>query len=484
MNTELSVAETHEYYRENPAARRFVLLAICLGTTLGPFALSSVNLALPTIALDLNANAVLVSWMPTGFMLASVMSMLPMGKLADQNGRKRFYFWGVLLTSLLSVIASFGQSMEWLLICRLLQGISMSMVFGSGMAIVTSIYPASERGSAIGLYTASVYIALTLSPVIGGWMTEWLGWRSVFWIQAPIGITVVLMLHSVKGEWRDPEKKPFDWTGSAIFACWMGTLVYGLSGLPKISAMITLLLSFAYFWLFLYHQNRISYPLVQPKLLRSNRMFSFSLLGASLIYGASYPLGFLLSLYLQLALGYSPLAAGNILLLQAIVMAVVAPFAGKLSDRFDAGKIATLGCILMALGFAQMSRVSLSADSSAIISVGFVLLGLGFGLFSTPNINAAMSSVSKADVGFASASVSLARTIGNMLGMSLVSLLIYNLIGATEFTGDQTEELTSTVRIWVSISIVFAIVAALLSLLRGGVKKSASLEKSCDDLPV
>jgi len=220
MSKSLSLDETHQYYLTNKAARRFLLLAICLGSMLGPFAMASVNLALPAIALDLNANAVLVSWMPTGFLLSAVMFMLPTGKLADRYGRKRFYFLGILSNGVLSVLASFGQSIEWLLMCRMLQGISMSMVFGSGMAIVSSVYPASERGSAIGLYAASVYTALTLSPVIGGWFTEILGWRSVFWMQTPPSIAVILMLFFIKGEWRDPVKKPFDWTGSLIFALW------------------------------------------------------------------------------------------------------------------------------------------------------------------------------------------------------------------------------------------------------------------------
>ena len=491
MKPQLTLDETHDYYLTHRASRRFVLLSICLGSMLGPFALASVNLALPTIALELNADAVIVSWMPTGFLLSSVMCMLPIGKLSDRYGRKRFYFWGVLATGLFSLLASVGPSMEWLLICRILQGISMSMVFGSGMAILSSIYPASERGSAIGLYAASVYIALTISPAIGGWMTELLSWRSVFWIQAPPAVVVTLMLFKVKGEWKDPVAKPFDWTGSIIFAFWAGTLVYGLSGLPRPSSVITLVLSFAYFWLFIFHQNRIEHPLIRPGMFRENRMFSFSLLAALLAYGATYPMAFLLSLFLQIALGYSPISAANILLLQAMITAFIAPFSGRLSDRFDAGRMATLGCVLMTLGFIQLSFVSTGPRSAEVITVGLVLLGVGFGLFSTPNMNAAMSEISESDIGVASASVNLARTMGNMLGMSLVSLLIYNLIGANEFASDQTDELTSTLRIWVYASIVFTLFSATLSFFRGKMKRippdtriENTTASNCDDLAI
>lgn len=488
----LTQDQLNEYYFANKAARRFVLLAICLGSMLAPFALASVNLALPVIALDLNANAVIVSWMPTGFLMTSVMSMLPIGKLSDRYGRKRFYFLGVLFTGVFSVLASLGQTMEWLLFCRLLQGISMSMVFASGMAIITSVYPDSERGAAIGLYAASVYLALTLSPVVGGWVTEAFGWRAVFWIQAPPALMVILMLMTIKGEWRDPLIKPFDWTGAVIFAVWIGTLVYGLSGLPKLSSVVTLAISVPYLWLFLYHQKRIKHPLVNLGMFKKNRVFSFSLLASALTYGACYPLSFLLSLFLQLALGYSPLEAGKLLLLQSLVMAIIAPIAGKLSDRFDAGLISTLGCMIMTLGFIGMSFVSEQAESAKVIAAGLIFIGFGFGLFSTPNINATMSAVPKSEVGVASASVNLARVIGNMLGMSFVSLLIYNLIGANEFTYGQTQELTSTVKIWTYLSIIFSLVALTLSYARGKVSrlsrhaKSKQVESSssCDDLPM
>lgn len=469
---ELSVSETVEYYKDNNPARRRALFAICLGTMLGPFALASVNLALPTIALALKANAVIVSWMPTGFLLSSVMLMLPMGSLADRYGRKRFYFWGVLSTGILSVAASFGQTMEWLLFCRVLQGISMAMVFGSGMAIVTSIYPANKRGAAMGLYSASVYVALTLSPVLGGWITELLGWRSVFWIPAPISFVVVVLLFGIKGEWKNTLAIPFDWTGSLIFACWAGSLVYGLAGLPKVDSILTLLLSGAFMWLFIYHQNRIKHPLIRPKMFMESRIFSFSLMAASLMYAASYPCIFLLSLYLQLALGYSPIEAGNFMLLQPMMMAILAPFAGRLSDRFEARLISTIGCMLMAMGFFQISRVTYDGNTTSLI-MGLLLVGLGFGFFTTPNNNAAMGSIKKSELGIGAASVNLARTIGNMVGISLVGLLIYNLIGASEFDAGNVHELAKMVRIWMFVSIGFALVSAVFSFSRGKMSRES-----------
>lgn len=471
---QLTASETAEYYGNSKAARSFALLTICLGTTLGPIALATVNLALPTIALDLNADAVIVSWMPIGFLLSSVMVMLPMGKLADIYGRKFFYFWGVLITGLLSIAASFGQNMEWLLFCRVLQGISMSMIFGSGMAILTSIYPAKDRGAALGIYSASVYLALTVSPVIGGWITELLGWRAVFWAQAPLSLVVLILMRlAIKGEWKNPERTPFDWTGSAIFACWAGTLVFGLTGLPKTSSIITLAISFPYLWLFLYHQNRVEHPLIRPSMFRQNRIFSFSLAAGTLMYSASYPIGFLLSLFIQLAMGLPPGETGTVLLIQPLVMAITAPLAGRISDRIEARYISTAGCCLMACGYFLISRVEPGQGAGALF-VGQIMMGFGFGLFSTPNNNAAMSSISKSDLGIASASVNLARTMGNMLGMSLVGLLIYNMIGAAEFTADQTDELTRTVHIWMYIAIGFAAASALFSCSRGRMRERES----------
>lgn len=474
MASKLSLAETETYYANSSAARTLLLVTSCLGAMIGPLSLATVNLALPSIALDFSADAKTISWIPMGFLLSSVMFMLPAGKLADIYGRKLFLLIGVVFSALLSVSASMVQSAELLIFLRFLQGFSMAIIFGSGMAILVSVFAENNRGMAIGLYSGSVYFALTVSPFLGGWFTEHLGWRTVFWIQVPLSIVVFLLVaFATPGEWRKENREPFDWTGSAIFAGWAATFVYGVSGLPNWSSVVTLLISTCYLCLFFWHQSRAKNPLISTRLFTQNRVFAFSLSASVLMYSVNYPMSFLLSIFLQLAKGLSPTEAGLIMLSQAFVMALIAPIAGRISDRFEPRIVATLGAMCCIFGFTIIWLVS-SMVAAWVIGVGLICVGFGFGFFSTPNNSAAMGSVKKDDLGTASAAVNLARTVGNLFGMSLMALVIHAVIGPREFTPELNAELLHSVHIWMLICIVSASVAAVFSFARGNTRAKKS----------
>ena len=440
---------------------------------IGPLSLATINLALPSIAIDLQADAKMISWIPMSFLVAGVMFMLPAGKLADIFGRKRAFLAGAAVASVLSASASMVQSIEMLIFLRFLQGVAMAMVFGSGLAMLVSVFSNEKRGMAMGWYSGSVYFALTISPFLGGWVTEHLGWRMVFWIQVPLSAVVFGLLYfMVPGEWRkesEEGKTSFDWTGSAIFAGWAITFVYGVSGLPNWIAVITLVISACYLGLFVWHQSRVENPLISMRLFTHNRVFSFSLAASVLMYSVNFPMAFLLSIFLQITKGLTPTHAGLIMLFQALTMAVIAPIAGRLSDRVEPRIVATLGCAFCVLGFALIWIASGMAPVWTI-AVGLVCVGLGFGFFTTPNNSAAMGSIDKTELGTASAAVNLARTIGNLFGMSVMALVIHALIGAQEFTPELNSELSQTVHIWMAFAGGLAILAAILSFSRGKVR--------------
>jgi len=214
------------------------------------------------------------------------------------------------------------------------------------------------------------------------------------------------------------------------------------------------------------HQSRSRRPLIRIQMFRESRVFSMSLTTSMLMYASNFPLVFLMSLYLQYVLGFSPSHAGQVILLQALSMAIVAPLSGKLADRFQPRLVATVGCAIVACGLFVLSGMNI--DTGAIyIGSSLLLIGIGFGLFSTPNNNAIMGATQAHELGAASASMNLARTIGNLVGMSLVNLMVHYYIGDAQFSAAQNPALIRTVELAVYMSLAFVLAACVISGLRG-----------------
>lgn len=452
---------------DKSAVAKFALIIVCLGSIIGPLGMASVNIAIPDLAEDLQANAKMVSWLPTLFILSSVIFMLPAGKLADNFGRKRIYAYGLGLNAFSSLMCGIGTNIEWVLFWRFVQGGASAMIFGTGVAIITSVTPSHKRGTALGIAAACIYVGLTVAPAVGGWLTEIWGWRSVFLFQIPIVIALLVLIKMrLSGEWKNDKKSRYDWWGTAIFALFASTLVFGLSALPGLKGILMLAVSAVSLGFFVVHQSRSRKPLIRVQMFRESRVFSMSLTTSLLMYASNFPLVFLMSLYLQYVKGFSPSHAGQIILVQALSMAIMAPLSGKLSDRVQPRLIATLGCAIVACGLFVLSRMTIDT-SATYIGSSLLLIGFGFGLFSTPNNNAIMGAVQRHELGVASASMNLSRTIGNLLGMSLVNLMVHYFLGDAQFTEEQIPALVNTIELAITMSLIFVVTACAISGFRG-----------------
>ncbi|MCP8899801.1 MFS transporter [Gilvimarinus xylanilyticus] len=451
-----------------------LLCVVCLGAFIAPLGMASVNVAIPALAHELHANAVLVSWIPTTVLVANIMFMLPAGKLADLMGRKRVFQLGIGLNALACIGAFFATSVHWVLAMRFVQGVGSAMMFATSMALLISVFPAHKRGLPLGLNAASVYLGLTLAPALGGWATETFGWRAVFLLPLPLVMVVsVLLQWGIKGEWRQSEPSRFDWRGALLFALWAAFLVLGLTGLPEPLSVVALVLSLVLLGLFIRLQAGARSPLIRVQMFRESRVFSMSLLAAALMYGANYPLGFMLSLYLQYVRGFSALEAGQVLLSQALAMACVAPLSGKLSDIFSARWLASVGCICTLLGFYWLNQLDAQTPEGDI-RMALVLIGIGFGFFSSPNNHVVMHSARASEVGVASATLNLARVTGNLVGMSLVNLLVYWHLGDSAMSAAVAQPLLATFHNALQLALGLLTVATLVSLLRGRATATAS----------
>jgi len=465
----MSQAQTLEYYKGNNSARWVALIVVCIGSFLTPLSLSSVHIATPAIAEALHANAIWVGWIPAAFILSNVVSILPAGRCADILGRKLVYATGICCLGLASISASLAPSIEWLIFSRVLQGLASSMVFACSLAIVSSVFNRGQRGMALGCTAACIYLGLTGGPLIGGWLTEAYGWRSVFLFPVPLVLACLVMIATkLKGEWFGVPGQKLDWVGSSLFAMGAITLFLGISNLPSVGAFILLLLSIFSFWMFIKQQEHTAYPLVRLKRMWRNRMFSRSLLTSIMMYGANYSLIFLLSLYLQYIQGMSATDTGQLMMLQALTMAIVAPIAGRLSDRYEPRLVASLGCAVVAAGLGILQWIDFVIPGF-LVPTALVTIGLGFGLFSTPNTSAAMGAVPEDRLGVASALLGLARVLGNMLGTALLLLMMHLYIGDAKIDVSQYPALLTVTKISLAFSLMLAVCGSYISLSRGKV---------------
>ena len=450
--------------------KQVVLIIVCLSSFITPFMGSSINIALPAIGQEFQLDAIFLSWIPTAYLLASAMFLLPFGRTADIYGRKKIFFLGTVVFVFGSILSGLAMSGWTLLISRIIQGIGGSMTFGTGMAILTSVYAPHERGKALGITVGTVYSGLSLGPFFGGLLTQHFTWRSIFFLAVPFGLAIVLLiLLKLPEEWADAKGETLDIPGSFLFAVMLLLLMVGLSNLPNIEGFILIVVGIGCMVLFFWWENTSKSPLFHVRLFRKNIVFIFSNLAALIHYSSSYCVTFLLSLYLQYTKGLDPQHAGMILVAQPIMMALCSPFAGKLSDRIEPKIVASIGMAMLCAALFFLSFISLDTSIVYIVCI-LIPLGFGFGLFSSPNTNAVMSSVEKQFLGVASGTLSTMRTVGQMFSMGLVIMIFSIFIGKMQITPDLFPALLKSIRISFIVCGSLCFVGIFFSLARGKVR--------------
>ncbi|MFN8208491.1 MAG: MFS transporter [Bacteroidales bacterium] len=452
--------------------QKTVLTVAVLSSFLTPFMGSSLNIALPSMGREFSMNAVMISWVATAYLLSAAILLIPVGKLADMYGRKIIFLSGMIIFTFSSLMGALATEGTIMLLSRVIQGIGSTMIFGTAMAILTSVFPPGLRGRAIGLNSASVYLGLSLGPFFGGLLTEHFGWRSIFWIMVPIGlVTIYLVAKHIKGEWADENKRQFDWAGTLVYAIALVGIMLGFSELGNKQGVLLLGGGICMLGLFLNIEARLKNPILDLTIFRSNKIFSYSNLAALINYSATFAIIFMLSLYLQYVRGFSPQRSGLILFVQPLVMALVSPFSGKLSDKFEPRVIATWGMSVCTAGLVVFAF--LRPDTATIIVISnLVLLGFGFALFSSPNTNAVMSSVDKKDLGIASAMLGTMRLTGQMLSMGIAMLLMSIFIGKESISASNQESFMHALRMAFLIFTLLCFGGIFASSARGNMNKS------------
>lgn len=421
---------------DNGVDKNSSLLVATLASFLIAFMGSSINIALPSIGKEFAIDAVSLSWIATAYLLAAVMFLVPFGKIADIHGRKRIFTYGIVIFTVSSFLSAISTSAIVLIAFRVLQGVGNAMIFGTSMAILTSVFPVGERGKALGITVAAIYFGLSLGPFLGGFLTQHFGWRSIFLITVPLGvITIGFIPWKLKGEWAEAQGEKFDFIGSIFYGLTLAAIMYGFSLLPTISGVWLILMGALGIFSFVKWEMKVKNPVLDIKLFLNNTVFSFSSLAALIHYSATFAISFLLSLYLQYIKGFSPQNAGLVLVSQPVVMAIFSPLAGRLSDKIEPRIVASIGMMLTSLGLFLFTFLE-GKTPLAFIVTSLILVGFGFALFSSPNMNAIMSSVDKRSYGVASGMVGTMRLIGQMFSMGITILVFAIFIGRVQITSE------------------------------------------------
>ncbi len=415
-------------------------------------------------------DAILLGWVSTAYLLATAIFLVPFGKIADIYGRKRIFTFGIVIFTLASVGSAISNSSMMLICFRILQGIGSAGIYCIGAAILTSIFPSKELGKVLGINVAAVYLGASFGPFLGGFLTRYFGWRSIFLINVFLGsIVIVFIIWKLKGEWREEEEKRFDLAGSMIYIIALLFIMYGFSHLSAMLGVWLILPGALGILAFIKWETKIESPVLDISLFRNNRVFALSNLATLINYSATFAVTFLLSLYLQYIKELTPENAGLILLPQPIVQAFFSPFAGRLSDRIEPRIVASVGMALTGVGLFFLAVLDEKATLGFIVA-SLVLLGFGFALFSVPTINAVMSSVENRFYGVASGMLGTMRSMGMVFSMGITILIFSIYIGDVQIAPETYPVFLRCMKLAFTFFAVLCFGGIFASLARGKVR--------------
>lgn len=407
-----------------------VLLTVSITSFMGTFLVSGINIALPSIENSFSLKAIELSWIITAFILATAMFLLPVGKWGDTYGNSKFYKTGLIIFTLSSLLCAIAPNATWLIIARFFQGIGSAFSSTTGQAILVSTFPAKNRGQVLGISVSSVYIGLALGPFLGGIIVQQFSWHILFYIAVVLGIiaTIVAFIFLEDDKKEIHEKRRTKAIDTLVFMSGLILMTYGSSQIPSIFGWSMLTSAVILLVIFCFLETKIDKPMLDTKLFTRNKLFAFSNLAALINYTATFAIVFFLSLYLQDVRDMSPQMTGSIIIAQPIMMTILSPVTGKLSDKIQPRYLSTLGMSICTIGLISLSFLNETTPIWIIIAI-LVWVGIGFAFFSSPNMSTIMSSVDKSRYGQASGIAASMRVFGQIVGMTIVTLYFAYLFG-------------------------------------------------------
>ncbi|MBN2359133.1 MAG: MFS transporter [Deltaproteobacteria bacterium] len=432
------------------------LLVIGTGTFLSAMAASTIALALPDLGRELGVSIESSRWVMQAYLMSVTSLMLVAGRLADLFGLRRAYLAGFALFGVAATACGLAPGYWALVIARLLQGIGGAFIMSTAPALLTTSFPAERRGQALGMLSTGTYAGLTIGPPLGGLIISTLGWRWVFFLNAPATILVLAL-----GLWLLPHRDPrpgqrLDWSGTATLISGLPLLLLVLSqgtawGWLTVRTLGVAAPALGLLGLFVAIERRRQQPLLDLALFGSPR-FSGATLSAIFNYVALFSQSILLPFYLTEGLGLTSAHAGLLLTAQPLLMAIVVSPAGALSDRLGTRPLATAGMLLMAAALAGMTTLDRGSGQLAVFA-WLALLGLGTGIFISPNSSALMGAAPRRQQGVAGGVMATARNLGMVIGIAVATAVFYACGGATGRSWSATDYAALHRALWVAAAV-------------------------------
>jgi MFS family permease len=443
---------------EDLTRRRWELLALAsVGAFINPFLGAVTAVALPAISRDLGLSFSASMWVQAAYLIVMAALLIPLGRVADEHGRMRFYLIGIAVFSAGSLLCAMSPGGAWLIASRGVQGVGSALLGATAVAIVTAAFPPQERGRALGINVAAVYLGLSAGPPLGGVLTDAFGWQSVFLINVAMGAPLFAwgwrLLPRDEGAARDrpggesagppgaagpptaPRSARPDVAGATLLGGFLVCLLVPLTFAPQwgwvgARSLALLLLAAVSLVAFVFVERRASDPLMDLDLLVHNRLFAAANTAALLNYMALFAITMLTAVFLQVVQGRTAALTGWIMLSQPLMQAVLAPVAGRFSDRVGSRVLATGGMVLTAVGMVLLGSLSADAGLPRLIA-SLAVVGVGMAAFSAPNTSAVMGSVGRHQLGLAGAFLSTMRTTGMALSVAILGGIAASQLGRT-----------------------------------------------------
>jgi EmrB/QacA subfamily drug resistance transporter len=404
----------------------YVMAAVAMSTFLATIDGSIVNVALPTLVQDLDADFATVQWVVLAYLLTLATLLLSMGRLGDMVGKKPIYTAGFVVFTTGSVLCGLAPTVYWLIAFRVLQAVGAAMTLALGMAIVTEAFPPSERGRALGLNGTIVSIGIVVGPTLGGVILDSLSWNWIFYVNLPVGILGTLMSLRFVPAFKPAGRQRFDFAGAASLLASLLSLLLALTlgqhlGFTDPRVLILFGLFVAVLAAFITIERRSSQPMIDLNLFQ-NRLFSINLVTGLITFVSLGGTIILIPFFLQNVLGYDTRQVGLLMATVPLAIGVVAPISGAVSDRIGPRPITVVGLATMLLGFYAMSTLDAQTGTLGYV-LRFLPVGVGMGIFQSPNNSAVMGAVPRQRLGIASGLLSVTRTLGQITGIAVLGAL-------------------------------------------------------------
>lgn len=442
--------------------KNLILLICTVLSFFTVFAVNAVMVVVPSIASEFHMSNIVQNWVIIIFLLVVAVLSVPAGQISGKYGLKKVTIISIILFIIISIVTVLVSTSEQFLACRVILGISLSFINVTSMAMIVSAFRPDERGKALGINITGVYIGLSLSPVLGGILNYQLGWRSVVLFGVPfLFVILALLLTRVDDEWITFENIPLDLKGSLFYGVGMVLFMYGFTILNETLGVILTVLGIIILIAFGLIELKVDNPVFDIRFFKNHQFLSANF--ASLCaYLATFAVTTILNYHLQYIKGFDSQLSGIILLVAPLCQVVIAPIAGRLSDKYVPQILAAIGMGLGTLSLVLFSFLD-SWTSIEFLVVSMVLYGVGFGLFSPPNTNVIMGSVPPKDTSVASAAVATMRTVGQAMSMGILTLVFAFVMGNIPIAEEVYPLLISSCQITCIICVVLCIASVFAS---------------------